>query len=180
MAAAAALYAVSAGLDILSGIYGFFAADTANDMYQSRARLIRMEAEANAQRYMEQSRAFIGSQIAGYAASGVKITGSPIDVFAESARVARANVAAIRAGGAAEALEQELMGQEALAGGRASLIGGFAKGVGQGANAWSSMDRVSNKETIRNAQNPSSSGGGYTDSTGFNWSGSGYSLGRSR
>lgn len=130
------LFIASAGLDAVSGVFGYIQSKQMASAYRSRADLIRMEAEANAQRYAEQASHFQQSQAVSYLKSGVKLTGSPLDVLDETARVAAENLSAIRAGGRASAFDQELHATETEMAGRNSLLKGFSQAalsLGQGA-----------------------------------------------
>lgn len=129
---AAAAYGVSAGLNLLSGVFGFLAAQNAASLAQSRGDLIRIEAEANAQRYAEQASAFKAHEKVMYLSSGVKLSGSPVDALATTARVANENIAAIRMEGEAKAMDQSIEGSNLESQGRAALAGGFSRAVGMG------------------------------------------------
>jgi hypothetical protein len=98
-----ALTGASAGLNILSGLMGMDAADSRAGALRSRAQLLEREAEADAQRYAAEAAAFKASQKMAFIKSGVQISGSPLDVLDETARVTSENLSAIRARGAAQA-----------------------------------------------------------------------------
>lgn len=138
--AAAGAYGVSAGLDLLSGVFGFLASQEAASVAQSRGDLIRLEAEANAQRYAEQAAQFEAHEKVMYLASGVKLSGSPVDVLAATARVAHENMEAIRMGGEAAALNEETTASNAEMGGRAALVGGFNRAAGMGLMSYASAN----------------------------------------
>ena len=129
---AAGAFGISAGLDLLSGVFGFLSSMNAASIANSQADLIRAEAEANAQRYGEQATQFQAQQKVMYLASGVKLAGSPVDALAADARIANENMAAIRMGGAREAAGEEMAGVNASMQGRAQLIGGMSKAVSMG------------------------------------------------
>lgn len=108
MASGALLFAgASAGLDLLGGLFGYFASEEAAGTAESRGRLIRAEAEADAQRYQEQARGFKATQKLAFLKAGVDLSGSPLDILDETARVASENISAIQARGAAGQLEAE-------------------------------------------------------------------------
>lgn len=137
----------SAGLDVLSGLFGYFAGEEASAAAESRARMIRMEAEVDAQRYGEQADRFKATQKLAYLKSGVELSGSPLDVLTETALTARENLSAIRAGADARAFEAQMEGVDARMKGRAALIGGFA-GAGKTAmQAGYSMNKNSTTAT---------------------------------
>lgn len=139
--AALAAAGVSAGLDIMSGIFGYLAGKEASAIAESRARMIRMEAEADAQRYAEQAKGFKASQKLAFLKSGVSLEGSPLDILDETARVAAENISAIRAGGEAKALDAQWEGAQARIAGRNALIGGITgafKSIAGGAYSSSS------------------------------------------
>jgi hypothetical protein len=126
MAGAALAFAgASAGLDIIGGLFGYLASQEMAAATESRGRLLRMEAEADAVRYQEQAENFKASQALAYLKSGVTLEGSPLDVLDETARVTAENLSAIRARGAAQ--QQEYMSEATLTRGRgrAALLGGI-------------------------------------------------------
>ncbi len=125
--AAAEMYGVSAGLDLVSGVFGYLSSLNAASMANSQADLIRTEAEANAQRYAEQAQQFEAHEKVMYLASGVKLAGSPVDALAASARIANENIAAIQMGGEREALNAETSGVNDENKGRAALTGEINK-----------------------------------------------------
>ncbi len=120
------LYATSAGLDLVSGVFGFLSSMAANDAAQSRAAMVRMEAEANAQRYGEQAAARIAQTSVSYLASGVTLQGSPIDTLDTQARLAKENQDSILMTGAVDALDTAQRGTAAEISGRNALVGSFA------------------------------------------------------
>ncbi len=129
------MYGVSAGLDMISGVFGYLSSLNAQSIANSQADMIRTEAEANAQRYAEQAAQFEAHQKVMYLASGVTLAGSPVDALATSARLASENIDAIRMGGERAALNEETTGTNDLMKGRAALAGGFvnaAKATGMG------------------------------------------------
>ncbi len=130
-------YGVSAGLDLLSGVFGYLASEEAASVARSRADLVRIEAEANAQRYAEQAAQFEAHEKVMYLASGVKLSGSPVDALATTARVASENMAAIRMAGEAGAQDDLTRASNDEAAGRATLVEGFDKSVGMGINSYS-------------------------------------------
>lgn len=134
--AAADLYGVSAGLDVLSGVFGYLTSLNAASVAKSRADLMTMEAEANAQRYAEQAAQFEAHEKVMYLASGVKLSGSPIDALATTARIASENIASIKRSGEVEALDQEQLGTNAEIQGRNALLSGLNNGLGMGAKAY--------------------------------------------
>jgi hypothetical protein len=120
-------YDVTAGLNLLSGVVGYLASQQASSMYQSRADMLRTEAEAQAQRYSEQAAQFQAQEKVMYLASGVKLAGSPVDALATSARIANANMQAILMQGDVEAMNDETKGANAEMAGGNALITGFDK-----------------------------------------------------
>lgn len=127
MAATALMFAAAdATLNILSGVFGYLAAKEATRAAQSRARMIRDEANADAQRYAEQARGFAASQRMAYVKSGVLLTGSPLDVLDHDILIAQENISTIRARGAAQALGAENEAAAARISGRSALVGGIA------------------------------------------------------
>ena len=127
--------AASAGLDILSGLFGYFVAQEAAGIAESRGRLLRLEAEADAQRYAEAARGFSAKQRLAYLKSGVYLSGSPLDVLDRDMLTAEENISAIRARGAAGQLDAEGQAAQERLSGRQALISGITGGVGKVAMA---------------------------------------------
>lgn len=138
--AAASAYGVSAGMDLLSGVFGYLAAQEASSIAQSRADLVRVESEANAQRYAEQAAQFEAHQKVMYLSSGVKLSGSPVDVLATTARIAHENAEAIRMGGEAQAMNDEVAASNDASLGRAALVSGFDRAVGMGISSYAAAN----------------------------------------
>lgn len=130
MAAATAMFATSAGLDLVSGVFGYLTALNAESIARSRADMIRAASEANAQRYAERAQAQIAQQKVMFLASGVTLAGSPIDVLDKSAQIASENIQSIRMNGAVDAFDEEQKGENAATAGRNALLGGIAQGAG--------------------------------------------------
>ena len=133
----------SAGLDLLSGLFGFFTSRESAKIAESRGRMLRLEADADAQRYAESARTFKETQALAFLKSGVELTGSPLDILDETARVAAENISAIRAQGRARQSEQEELARETRERGRGALISGITGGFGK--LAWASYTREQNK-----------------------------------
>ena len=127
MPAASSLFAASAGLDLLSGVFGYLSALNARDVASSRADMIRNEAEADAARYAEGARARSAATKMAYLGNGVTAAGSPVAVLDEQARLAQENVSAIKFGARVSAFDQELQGEESMMRGRNALIGGLSR-----------------------------------------------------
>lgn len=135
MAGAAGIGAIGS---ILTGLFGYMAGQNAQEVYQSRARMIRAEAENEALRYEEQNTRFKATQKLAFLKSGVQLTGSPLDVLDETIRVGRENANTIRATGAARALDAQMGGEQAAMAGRNALVSGVtgaARGAATGAYA---------------------------------------------
>lgn len=137
MAGAALAYAgASAGLDVLSGLFDYLASQEVAAAAESRGRMLRMEADAEAERYGEQARDFKAQQALRFLKSGVTLSGSPLDVLDETARVASENISAIRARGSADQLEMDNQAAIARGSGRSALLKGITGGFGK--LAWAS------------------------------------------
>jgi hypothetical protein len=126
---ALAFAGASAGLSLLSGLFGYMAAEDAAEVAESRGRLLRVEAEADAERYAEQARGFKATQKLAYLKSGVELEGSPLDILDETARVASENISAMRARGQAQQIDAEAQAGALRGQGRAGLIGSVAGGI---------------------------------------------------
>jgi hypothetical protein len=132
----------SAAMDLLGGVFSYMASNEAAKTAESRGRMLRMEAEADALRYAEQARGFKAQQKVAYLKSGVDLSGSPLAILDESARVAQENISAIRARGEAAEMGQKQQAAQARAGGRMALVNavssstvGVGKGIYQGVKA---------------------------------------------
>ena len=117
--------AASMTLDIVGGLFGFMASKQAAAAAESRARMFLMEADADAQRYAESAKTFKSSQKLAFLKAGVQLSGSPLDILAETVRVADENISAIRARGRAQAMGAQNDATEARVSGRNALIGGI-------------------------------------------------------
>lgn len=120
----------------MSGLFGYLAAQDAAEISDSRARMIRNEAEAEATRYSEQAQNTLARTKLQFLKSGVMLSGSPLDVLDHDILTAQENIASIRAGGDARALDQENQATQQRIGGRLALIQGITGGmskVGQAA-----------------------------------------------
>ena len=93
------------GLELLSGAFGLLAAEDRAQSLRSQARLTMLESEEEAARYASQAQSFRATQKLKYLKAGVSLEGSPLDILAETARVAAENISAIRAKGRAGAME---------------------------------------------------------------------------
>lgn len=125
MSAAGTFAIASAGLDLLSGLFGYFAGAQMQQAAESRGRMIRMEAEAEAQRYAEQARSFTARQKLAYLKSGVTLSGSPLDVMDDDILTAQENIAAIRARGDMGQADAETQGEQSMLAGRSALLSGI-------------------------------------------------------
>ena len=126
MSAASDMFAVSAGLDLVSGVFGYLSAQNAQSVANSRADMIRAQANADAQRYADKAAHDIAQQKVMFLASGVTLSGSPLDVLDENIRLASEDVQSIEMSGAADALNEQQTGQNAMTSGRNALVGGVA------------------------------------------------------
>lgn len=158
------LMMLSGGLELFQGIYGYFAAKNTAAMMESRARMVQLEAEADARRYSEQAASFKAEQSVGYLKSGVTLSGSPLDVLDETARVASENAAAIRAGGRARAFDYESAAAGAKTQGRLSLLSGLTGGIADFSKGQMmlSQNTGANSAPVMNARTAAYSSGGPT------------------
>ncbi len=154
MAAALAFAGASMGLSVLSGLFGYLDAQDAAAQAESRGRLLRMEAEADAERYAEQARGFKADQSVRFLKSGVTLEGSPLDILDETARVASENLSAMRSRAQAEQNDMNSQAQSFRSQGRAALIGGIA-------NAGSTAATAAYRAPKAAAAAPTSTGLGY-------------------
>lgn len=144
---AAGALGIGAVGSILSGLFGYMAGQNAQDIYESRARMIRAEAENDAVRYEEQVGRFKATQKLSYLKAGVQLSGSPLDVLDETIRSGHERANAIRAEGASRALDARMGGEQAAMSGRNALVSGVtgaAKNITIGA-----YELYSNKQTAK-------------------------------
>ena len=125
-----AAFGVSAGLDLLSGVFGYLSSLNDQSIANSRADMIRNQAQANATLYAQKSSAEIAQQKVTYLASGVTLAGSPIDVLDQSKLNAQNNIQDILMAGDTQALDQEQQGDNAVTQGRNALVGGVSTAAG--------------------------------------------------
>lgn len=129
MSAALAFAGASAGIQALSGLFGYMASQQMAAISESRGRMLRDEADADAERYKIQADNFKAEQAVNYLKSGVTLEGSPLDVLDETARQATENINAIRSRGRAQQLDMDSEAAATRMGGRNALIGGIAGGA---------------------------------------------------
>lgn len=166
MAGAALLFAgASTALDLMGGLFGYLASKEAAGISESRARMVRMEAEADATRYAEQARGFAAKQRLAYLKSGVDLDGSPLDVLDHDMLTAQENIAAIRASGRANALDHEFAAGNSRNAGRSALVAAISGGAGKMASAaYGSSKSSATADYDRKDLNPSGSARGYYQS----------------
>ena len=128
--------AASMTLDVVGGLFGFMVSKQAAAAAESRARMFLMEADADAQRYGEQAKTFKSSQKLAFLKAGVQLSGSPLDILAETVRVADENISAIRAKGRADALDAMNGATEARVSGRNALVSGITGAAQTGLKAY--------------------------------------------
>jgi hypothetical protein len=87
----------AAGANMLSTLFNVAAAQEQAKMYKQQARLLIAETEADIDRYRSQTRAFQAHQKLMYLKSGVSVSGTPLEILAETARTAVEDVSAMRA-----------------------------------------------------------------------------------
>ena len=123
---------VSAGVGLYQGIAANAAGAAQSRMLKSQAELLRIENNAAAGRYEREAKGFKAEQSVQFLKSGVKLTGSPLDILDETSRIASENVSAIRASGEAGATSLEMQAKNVRSAGRRALIGGFANAASAG------------------------------------------------
>lgn len=126
MSAALAFAGASAGIQALSGLFGYMASQEMAKVSESRGRMLLDEANADAARYKLQSDNFRADQKLSYLKSGVTLSGSPLDVLDETARQATENIHAIQSRGRAQQLDANNDADASRTQGRNALVGGIA------------------------------------------------------
>lgn len=130
--------AVSAAGSAMGGMMANSQAKAQAAAQNRQATLEAMQGDYAAQRKQEQVNQVTGAQIAGTAASGVTLEGSPSDVIASTASQGALDVGAIKWGAKVradtfnyEAQLSRIQGRNAMAGGIMSGIGGLVGGLGK-------------------------------------------------
>jgi hypothetical protein len=145
MAAAAALGAAGGVVQAVGAIREGNAANAAAqynaNVAQQNAQQVRAQAEEEARRNKAIAKKQIGSMRAGYAASGVTLEGSPLDVLAESASNAELDSLTTRHSGEiraqsfdSEARLERFRGTNALTSSRISAAGALLGAGARGAS----------------------------------------------
>ena len=155
MASPAMMYAgASAGLDLLGGLFGYFASLEGAQIAESRGRMLRMEAEDEAVRYSEQARKFGARQKVSYLKAGVELSGSPLDVLDETIRTTREDLSAIRARGRAGQSDYNEVARQTRAQGRQAILSGIMGGAKTMTTAYagSQSSRATSKQNRENTR----------------------------
>lgn len=147
MSAALLFAGASAGLDLMSGLFGYLASQDAAAISESRARMIRNEADAEATRYAEEAHNVLAQTKVSYLKAGVYLSGSPLDVLDHDILTAQENISSIRAGGEARAMEQENDAAQQRIGGRLALLQGITGGMSKIGQAAYYSGKSSNTST---------------------------------
>lgn len=139
MSATSILTGSTMGLQVLQGVMSQRAADIEAQSIRDQMSLVRAENEADVARYAEQAQDFKAKQTLAYLKSGVMLSGSPLDILEETARVSGENISAMRA--KAEAKVSEMRGRASAteARGRAAMITGIGNAAQTGLNQWGKM-----------------------------------------
>ena len=118
---------IGAASSLYSGVSSMQAGKAQARLLKSQAELMRIENNEAADRYQREAKGFKAEQSVKFLKSGVRLTGSPLDILDETSRIASENVSAIRAAGEANAVSLESKAKNVEAAGRRALIGGLAK-----------------------------------------------------
>jgi hypothetical protein len=127
----------TAGLDLVSGVFGYLAAQDASSIANSRADMIRTEALANADRYSQRAAQMEAHEKVMYLASGIKLAGSPVDALATQANITSQNINAILMQGDEQAIDEQIQGVNDQLKGRDALLKGFDSGLGAAVKGYS-------------------------------------------
>lgn len=123
----AALTAMTAGFNIMEGIYGMKAADAQAGALRSQLSLMRAESEADIARYAEQAQGLKAEQSVKFLKSGVTLEGSPLAILDETVRVSGENISAMRAKTTADIMSAKSKISAIRGQGRAAMVGGLSK-----------------------------------------------------
>jgi len=107
-----------------AGFASFLEGQEQEKGYRSRGDFLAEEARFDAARYREQAKGFKAKQAVAYGKSGVMLTGSPLDILAETERISGENAQAIEMQGRFAQMEQYALGTQAASGGRSAMLGG--------------------------------------------------------
>jgi len=122
--------AVSAGASILGGLAAKRQGDFEAKIARQNATIALQRSEAESVRVARDRDRRQGLLRATIGASGVQLTGSPLDLLAEEAMEGEEARLAVLFGGEGQARNERIRATAAKARGRAALIGGIGKGVG--------------------------------------------------
>ena len=126
----AALTAVTAGFNIMEGIFGMTAADAQAGALRSQLSLMRAESEADIARYAESTQALKAEQSVKFLKSGVTLEGSPLEILDETVRVSGENISAMRAKTTADIMSAKSKISAIRGQGRAAMVGGLSRAAG--------------------------------------------------
>ncbi len=158
MSAALLFAGASAGLELMTGLFGYLASQDAAAISESRGRMIRDQGEADAQRYAEEARNVHAKTKVSYLKAGVYLSGSPLDILDNDILTAQENISAIRAGADIRASDQDAEASQLRMGGRLALLQGVTGGLAKfGQAAYSSSKSSSTSEYDRKDLNSSGS-----------------------
>ncbi len=149
---------IAAGLDVVSGVTSYLAAQESASVQQGRAGMMIAEANANAQRYALQAQQYQAEQSVMYLASGVKLSGSPLDVLDTERQLAQQNIDAIQRRGAMEASDESMLAADTKMKGDAALMGGITSAIGMGAMSAGNLTGPSTPTGMSNSEGMNSTG----------------------
>lgn len=121
--------AISAGTTVMSGIASSNQAKYEADVARNNAIMARQQAALDANRMRRDTARRLGAQKTGFAASGVTLTGSALDVAEDTGRIGEEDAQLVLYGGAGRATNYEAQARGAKSRATASLFSGIAGGA---------------------------------------------------
>ncbi len=120
-----------------------------HNLLKMQARMIRDKAKQDEQQLIIGARKQVGSMKAAYAASGVTMEGSPMDVFEESLRMANMDALTIRHQGEMNARMREYEAKMARFGGNQAQNASYFSAASQLGSAAMSYNQLSSLNAIK-------------------------------
>lgn len=118
------------GATATSGTLDYFSSVQTQRNYESQAKLLTAESEAEVSAYKSEAEAYKASQKSAYLKSGVQVSGTVLDTLDETVRTAREKISAMRASTAAQVRDLKSKGLTARLTGRLAFISAINTGLG--------------------------------------------------
>lgn len=123
------LKASQAAASFGAGSFAYLSSKEEKKFYDSQARVMMAEAEADIENYKREAEDFKKKQMVQYLKSGVQISGTVLDVLDETVLVSRERISAMRSAARSKALEYKMEGRRSRAIGRSKLLSGMVDAI---------------------------------------------------